>query len=523
MSGLGAALAAAARPVFVVRAEEGLRVGLGGGAAEDGLPIAAYAPAVPPGALGDPGFRADHGLRFACYSGAMAAGIGSEALAEAMGRAGMLGFFGAAGLAPARIEAAIRRLQSAMNGLPYGFNLINSPGEPDWQEAVADLYIAHEVRLVEASAYVMLSLPLIKYRVHGIHRDASGRIVTPNRVIAKVSRPEVASRFWAPPPDKMLAKLTASGCITEEQAALAREIPVAQDITVEADSGGHTDHRAAAVALPEILRLRDAVQPRFPGIPLRAGLAGGIGAPESAAAAFAMGAAYIVTGSINQSCVEAGTSDRVRAMLAAASQTDVATAPAADMFEQGVTVQVLKKGTRFAQRGARLFELYRAHGGLDEIPAADLAKIEAECFRQPAAAVWEETRAYFAERDPRQVEKAEANPKHKMALVFRWYLGNASRWANAGTPDREEDYQIWCGPAMGAFNTWVRGTFLEAPARREAPLAALNLLYGAGVLHRAQCLAAQGVPAPEGWPRVAPLDWDGLREACGETPAAAGV
>lgn len=53
-----------------------------------------------------------------------------------------------------------------------------------------------------------------------------------------------------------------------------------------------------------------------------------------------------------------------------------------------------------------------------------------------------------------------------MALVFRWYLGLSSRWANAGEPGRQLDYQVWCGPAMGAFNEWVKGTPLEATANR---------------------------------------------------------
>ena len=54
-----------------------------------------------------------------------------------------------------------------------------------------------------------------------------------------------------------------------------------------------------------------------------------------------------------------------------------------------------------------------------------------------------------------------------MALVFRWYLGQSSSWANAGEPSRTVDYQIWCGPAMAAFNEWVRGSFLEQPENRE--------------------------------------------------------
>src|SRR5262249_57730294 len=93
---------------------------------------------------------------------------------------------------------------------------------------------------------------------------------------------------------------------------------------------------------------------------LRIGAAGGISTPWSAAAALAMGAAYIVTGSVNQSCVESGTSDAVRKMLAQAQQADIAMAPAADLFEMGVKVQVLKRGTMFPMRAAKLFHLYRA-------------------------------------------------------------------------------------------------------------------------------------------------------------------
>ncbi len=61
-----------------------------------------------------------------------------------------------------------------------------------------------------------------------------------------------------------------------------------------------------------------------------------------------------------------------------------------------------------------------------------------------------------------QIEKAEADPKHKMALVFRSYLGQSSRWAIQGVPQRKMDYQIWCGPAMGAFNQWVQNSFWKA-------------------------------------------------------------
>ena len=96
--------------------------------------------------------------------------------------------------------------------------------------------------------------------------------------------------------------------------------------------------------------------------------------------------------------------------------------------------------------------------------------------------------------------------KHKMALVFRWYLGLSSRWANAGEPTRKLDYQVWCGPAMGAFNEWTKGSFLEQPRNRRVVTVALNILYGAAVLLRLQTLRSQGLPLLRDWSRVTPLE-----------------
>ena len=45
-----------------------------------------------------------------------------------------------------------------------------------------------------------------------------------------------------------------------------------------------------------------------------------------------MGAAYVVTGSVNQACYEAGASEHTRRLLAQAEMADVTMAPAADML-----------------------------------------------------------------------------------------------------------------------------------------------------------------------------------------------
>ncbi len=500
---LRAALTDLARPFCVVRTPDGPAVGVGGtlhvgdGAPSDALDALAIAPPCRPEHLGDAGFRADHGLRYAYVAGAMANGIGSEEIVVAMARAGMLGSFGAAGLAPARVEAALDRLATELGDAPYACNLIHSPNEPALEAAVAELYVRRGVRTVEASAYLDLTLPLVRYRLAGIRRDAEGRVETPHRVIGKVSRVEVAARFLAPAPAALVDELVRRGDLTREQAELARHVPVAQDLTAEADSGGHTDNRPLVTLLPTLLALRDrAAAEHGYDRPLRVGAAGGIATPDAAAAAFAMGAAYVLTGSVNQACVESGSSDAVRAMLAEAEQADVVMAPAADMFEMGVKVQVLKRGTMFAMRAQKLFELYRTRESLEALTADERAQLERTLFRTDLESVWRDTCAYFAERDPRQIEKAKADPRHRMALVFRWYLGQSSRWANAGDAARRLDYQVWCGPAMGAFNEWTRGSFLARPEARRVANVARNLLAGAAVRTRAAALAAQGVHVP---------------------------
>ncbi|HOJ69275.1 MAG TPA: PfaD family polyunsaturated fatty acid/polyketide biosynthesis protein [Candidatus Hydrogenedentes bacterium] len=459
-----------------------------------GPPILAAAPPAPPESLGASAFRKAHGTRYALYAGSMAHGIASERLVVAMGRAGFLGFFGAAGEPPDRIEAVLARLKAELGNIPFGFNLISSPGASAWEEAVVDIYLRHGLRLVEASAYIQPSPALVRYRVKGIYRGADGQVIAPNRVIAKVSRAEIAERFFAPPPEKILRRLVESGAISPEEAELAAHVPLAEDLTAEADSGGHTDHRAALALLPGMLALRDRAMASFPpGTSLRVGLAGGIATPHAAAAAFAMGADYVVTGTVNQACVESGSSDTTRAMLAEASQVDVAKAPAADMFEMGVTVQVLKKGTRFAERAAKLYDLYKTYGALEEIPEKERQWLETVIFRGPIADIWEETRAFFNRRDPAMIAKAEQDPRRKLALLFRWYLGLSSHWANQGVPDRKEDYQVWCGPGIGAFNEWTRGSFMASPDRREAHLVALNILALAGVLLRQAAWQGQGI------------------------------
>jgi NAD(P)H-dependent flavin oxidoreductase YrpB (nitropropane dioxygenase family) len=136
----------------------------------------------------------------------------------------------------------------------------------------------------------------------------------------------------SPAPAELSRVLLARGDLTQAEAALAARVPVAEDVTAEADSGGHTDNRPPPALLPAVIGLRDTLADRFGHAgPIRVGAAGGLGAPQGVAAACAASAAYVVTGTVNQVSVEAGISDDAKAPLAQADIADAIMAPAADM------------------------------------------------------------------------------------------------------------------------------------------------------------------------------------------------
>ena len=456
-----------------------------------------FAPALPPEQLGDAAFRSAHGVRYAYMAGAMANGIASAEMVIALGEAGYLGSFGSAGLSPQHVEAAIAQIQTALPQGPYAFNLIHSPAEPDLERQIVDLYIQRGVTTVEASAFLALTPEIVRYRTRGLTLDARGQVQINHRVIAKLSRLEVAQQFLEPAPAKLLKDLVEKGEITAQQAALAAHVPMADDITVEANSGGHTDNRALVCLFPSVVALRNQIQQQHRyATAVRIGAAGGLGTPDAVLAAFAMGASYVVTGSVNQACLEAGTSTATKQLLAQANMTDVMMAPAADMFEMGVKVQLLKRGTLYPMKSQKLYDLYQRHNSIDSIEPVEKEKLEQQVFGKSLETVWQETVAYFSERDPSQIERAQAQPKRKMALIFRWYLGLSSRWSIQGDPKRKTDYQIWCGPAMGSFNHWVKGTYLADPSARRVVDVAHHLMTGAAYRYRLQHLKMQGLQLP---------------------------
>jgi trans-AT polyketide synthase/acyltransferase/oxidoreductase domain-containing protein len=459
--------------------------------------LAGWLPPIAFSQFGDPSFCSSYSVKAAYYAGGMANAIASEEMVITLAKSGLMGSFGSGGLSLERLQKAIDTIQAAISNGPYMFNLLHNPFEPEIEQQTVEMYLKNHIHTVEAAAYVRLTPAVVQYRAAGLSVDSSGSIHIENRIIAKISRKEIALLFLNPAPENILQELVGSGRITSQQADLARQVPLADDITAEADSGGHTDNQPLVSLLPSIIALRDQIQNEHHfTVPVRIGAAGGISTPESALAAYMMGAAYVVTGSINQACVESGASEHTRNLLAQAEMADVAMAPSADMFEMGARVQVLKKGSFFPMRAQKLYDLYTACNSIEEIPDAVRDELENKVFKRSMNDIWQETSAFFEKRNPEQITKANQNPKKKMALIFRWYLGLSSRWSRDGVDDRKMDYQIWCGPSMGAFNEWVRGTYLEDYRNRHVADVAWQLLTGCAYRFRVQSLKLQGVSFP---------------------------
>jgi trans-AT polyketide synthase/acyltransferase/oxidoreductase domain-containing protein len=171
--------------------------------------------------------------------------------------------------------------------------------------------------------------------------------------------------------------------------------------------------------------------------------------------------------------VEAATSDAVKDMLQGMNVHDTDYAPSGELFELGSKVQVLKKGIFFPARATKLVSLYRQHESIDEIDAKTRGLIEERYMKRSLAQVFDEICAAYPGPE---VERAKRSPKHRMALVFKRYFRDATRWALAGDLEHKVDFQVQCGPAQGALNQWAAGAGFASWHDRHVDEIALRLM-----------------------------------------------
>lgn len=201
---VAALIARIREPLYLVSAPARPRPGVAAGGSlargRGAYRVVGALPPTRPEELGDGAFCAAHGTRYPYIAGEMANGIATVEMVTAMARAGMLGFFGAAGLPAARVGRETARIAAALGDRTnWGVNLIHSPAEPRTEQAVADLLIARRVPAVSASAFMELTPPIVQVAASGLTRDAQGRVRRAAGSSRRCHGPRSRPRSWPRP------------------------------------------------------------------------------------------------------------------------------------------------------------------------------------------------------------------------------------------------------------------------------------------------------------------------------------
>jgi NAD(P)H-dependent flavin oxidoreductase YrpB (nitropropane dioxygenase family) len=246
----------------------------------------------------------------------------------AVSRAGGLGVLGALAFTPDELEVELKWLDEHLDGKPYGVDVVMPAsyagadlGGTDLERRLDEMIPSQHRRFVEETLERHGVPPLPETAGDGRHRllgwtDATGR----PQVEVALAHPIalLANALGPPPPDVVehahaagvpVAALVSSTEHARKQVAVGVDLIVAQG----AEAGGHTGEISTMVLVPEVV---DAVAPT----PVLA--AGGIGRGRQIAAALALGAEGVWTGSMWLTVAESDCSPIVIEKLLAATSRD---------------------------------------------------------------------------------------------------------------------------------------------------------------------------------------------------------
>lgn len=236
----------------------------------------------------------------------------------AVSRAGGFGVLGAVAYDPDELRVALRWIEEQVGERPYGIDVLvpaRVPGDPEEQ-------IPAEHRRFVDDLLDRYGVPPLLDDGEGpspLSRQLSERSAQLLAEVALEHRPALIASALGPPPPELVSAahdrevLVAALVGTEEHAR--RQVAAGVDIIVAQgyEAGGHTGDISTMVLVPQVV---DAVAPR----PVLA--AGGIARGRQVAAALALGAQGVWTGSVWLTTREAETHPAVMEKLLAATSSD---------------------------------------------------------------------------------------------------------------------------------------------------------------------------------------------------------
>lgn len=249
----------------------------------------------------------------------------------AVTRAGGFGVLGALAYSPAELETELDWIDEHVGDRPYGVDIV-MPAKYIGKGGGPDASVEHLSELIPQEHRDFVERILAEYGVPPLPEDVEARTVKaaglnvdlegPGQVDVSLAHPKVRMLVNAlgPPPPDVVARAHDHGLVVgalvgsrqhaERQVAQGVDVIIAQGT----EAGGHTGDVATMVLVPEVV---DAVGPDVPVL-----AAGGIGTGRQIAAALALGAQGVWTGSIWLTVTEADTAPVVVERLLAATSRD---------------------------------------------------------------------------------------------------------------------------------------------------------------------------------------------------------
>jgi len=247
----------------------------------------------------------------------------------AVSRAGGYGVLGALAFSPEQLEIELAWIDEHVDGKPYGVDIV-MPAKYVGKGGGVDASLASLEAMIPAEHHQFVDDLLAEHDVPPLPGDLDAPVKAaglgvdeegPGQV--EVSLAHGASMLvnaLGPPPPEVIAQAHERGVLVgalagarvhaERQVAMGVDVIVAQGT----EAGGHCGDVSTLVLVPEIV---DAVGPDVPVL-----AAGGIGSGRQMAAALALGAQGVWTGSIWLTVAEADTSPVVVENLLAAGSRD---------------------------------------------------------------------------------------------------------------------------------------------------------------------------------------------------------
>lgn len=420
--------------------------------------------------IGDREFCEDYNISYPYAVGSMHKGISSPQLVAKMAQNGFLSFLGTGSLELKEVEKIIvETKQLVREGQAFGCNFAANIHDSYKEEEIMDLFLKHNICSIEASGFWTISPSLLKFRAKGLSRSETGEILIKNKILIKLSRVETAMEFLSVPPHPLIDQLFKEGQITFDEVSMIKQVPLVDDICVMGDSGGETSQSNLNLVLPTIIQLRDKLaEEKLFNKRVRIGAGGGIGTPETAAVAFLLGADFVLTGSINQCTVEAETSNVVKNMLQKVDLHDMSFVPSVNDLEIRGQTQVVKKGVFFPPRANKLYDLLKQYNDISDIDIKTKEIIEEKYLSEKIQNI--------LRADELQSSSKKRTPKSDMQALLKFYQNNSVQLAIKGDTSQKVNFNIYCGPALGAFNRWVKGTELEDWNNRHVDVIAKKMM-----------------------------------------------